>query len=211
MKKLMLFTLIAVPQFTSSIFTGKGKSILLPNKNLTAWLTCALLALVLFPAMMFAAPSDYNTHDFNKLQAFLNQPSKEVGKKNGQVLNASYNQDEPLTWTGVTWTSGEGSETRLAGIFWDNKEMLYGNLDISGCTGLVQLYCSVNNIYGLNVWGCTALQILSSYQNAVQSLDVSSLKSLSYLACGRNWLSSLDVSGLPLLDYLWSHAPRLPH
>ena len=35
-----------------------------------------LLALVLFPAMMFAAPSYYNTHDFNKLQAFLNQPSK---------------------------------------------------------------------------------------------------------------------------------------
>lgn len=40
----------------------------------------------------------YNENDFNKLQAFLNQPSADTGKTNGEQINPyplSYNPSDP--------------------------------------------------------------------------------------------------------------------
>jgi hypothetical protein len=172
------------------------------KKIFAVCLSCAFLSLVLFPSTMVAAPYSYNSHDFNKLQTFLNQTSVETGIKNGKVLNTSYNQDDPTTWTGVIWTGGAGAERRVTEIKWSGKNKLAGNLDVSECTALWQLDCGFNNLYSINVWGCTGLQVLYCHNTAISSLDVSSLKSLRNLSCCYTWLSALNVSGLSALEYL---------
>jgi hypothetical protein len=142
MKKLF-FPIVFTSSFpTGATFPGngkRGKSILVFKRIFAVWLPYTLLVLALFPSAMVAAQSGYNSHDFNKLQTFLNQNSVEPGLKNGKVLNTSYNQDDPATWTGVIWTGGAGAERRVTEIKWSGINKLAGNLDVSECTALLLL------------------------------------------------------------------------
>lgn len=42
----------------------------------------------------------YDSNDFLKVQAFLDQPSAVAGKTNGQMINSAYDSNTPTTWRG---------------------------------------------------------------------------------------------------------------
>ncbi len=166
----------------------------------------------------YDTPAGYNANDYQKLVAFLELPNG-VGK-NGDKISASYNPEDPTTWDGVVWFNG--AEKRVWGIIWSEKGLVgdldvsdcteLGNiynyfnqltsLDVSGCTSLKRLFCFDNQLISLDVSGCTALVILSCSDNQLTMLDVSNCTALEELGCSSNQLTVLDVSGLSTLTTL---------
>jgi Leucine-rich repeat (LRR) protein len=67
-------------------------------------------------------------------------------------------------------------------------------LDVSACTVLKLLSCSMNRLTTLDILKNSALEELYCYNNQIKSLDVSSNTVLTVLSCGSNQLSALDVS-----------------
>ena len=133
----------------------------------------------------------YNENDFTKLRTFLNQYSDVTGVTNGEALNSWYDENNPVTWTGVTWTDSQ--VRRIKTISWDTKS-LAGNLDLSGATSMTSLVCSNNKLTSLNVSGNTAMTILSCFSNQLTELDLSTNKKLIAVNCSFNKLSDIDVS-----------------
>ena len=72
------------------------------------------------------------------------------------------------------------------------------SLDVTGCTGLVNLFCECNSnlttITGLS--DCTALEWFGCDYCAITSLDMTFCPGISSLYCNDNQLTSLNVSGL---------------
>lgn len=154
----------------------------------------AIVAFALLPTLALAADANsdgYNDNDFSKLQSFLNQPSAIPDKTNGQALNSAYDQNNPTTWTGVSWTYG--GEKYVTFVDWDH--MLFASaLDLSGCTKLGSLYCDNNQLTSLDVSGCTELIWLSCNDNQLTSLNVTGGDNkLVNLYCQNNHLQSLDI------------------
>ena len=80
-------------------------------------------------------------------------------------------------------------------------------LDVSSCTALTRLNCSINRLTDLDVSGCTALTWLSCSTNRLTALDVSKNTALTGLSCSSNRLTALDVSkntALTSLDCRWN-------
>ena len=80
-------------------------------------------------------------------------------------------------------------------------------LDVSSCTALTRLNCSINRLTDLDVSGCTALTWLSCSTNRLTALDVSKNTALTGLSCSFNRLTALDVSkntALTSLDCRWN-------
>ena len=183
----------------------------------------ALLSVIVFCSTSqgvraYDTPAGYNEHDYQKLVAFLELPNG-VGK-NGDKISENYDPEDPATWDGVVWFNG--AEKRVWGIIWSEKGLVgdldvsdcteLGNiynyfnqltsLDVSGCTSLKRLFCSDNQLISLDVSGCTALVILSCSDNQLTMLDVSNCTALEELGCSSNQLTALDVSGLSTLTTL---------
>ncbi|MBD5397495.1 hypothetical protein HDR62_05120 [bacterium] len=76
------------------------------------------------------------------------------------------------------------------------------SLNVSGCTSLMYLDCSFNDLISLDVSGCTSLTSLHCSRNQLTSLDVSGCTSLKNLDCSSNQLTNLDVSGCTALTNL---------
>ncbi|MBQ1684966.1 MAG: leucine-rich repeat domain-containing protein [Clostridia bacterium] len=162
----------------------------------------------------YATPAGYNDHDYQKLVAFLEtEVTKTLGgqpltKTNGYWLfDLNYDPEDPSTWgtNKFTWTE-VGGEYRLSGI--DLSEPGYyqevgGELDVSGCTALMQLNCEDNYLTGLNVSGCTALEFVRAGSNRITWVDFSNCPALTALNVSNNELTSLDLSNCPSLDTLY--------
>ncbi|QNU65658.1 InlB B-repeat-containing protein [Ruminiclostridium herbifermentans] len=133
----------------------------------------------------------YNENDFTKLRTFLNQNSAVTGVTNGKAINAGYDENNPATWSGITWTDDEVK--RIKTITWDTKS-LAGNLDLSGATSMTSLVCSNNKLTSLNVSGNTAMTILSCFSNQLTDLNLSTNKKLVAVNCSFNKLTNIDVS-----------------
>lgn len=85
----------------------------------------------------------YHDTDYGKLVAFLELPNGSV--KNGNMINPTgYNPADPNTWTGVNWSPSANGK-RVASISWESKNFV-GELDLSGCTSLEELYCDSNQL-----------------------------------------------------------------
>ena len=174
-------------------------------------LTCALpssLALIK-EAGTLTVPEGYNEHDYQKCLAFL-ETEDEEGVKNGEKLSETYDPLEPSTWgvhdeieldciyTDVptaSWCEVDG-ELRLEQFRtsqWSGNGLV-GELDFSGCTSLLGLVCSGNEIGSVNVSGCDALIELVCHNSGLASLDVSGNGLLQRLYCSGNPLGSIDVS-----------------
>ena len=82
-------------------------------------------------------------------------------------------------------------------------------LDVSGCTALLRLYCSGNELSVLDVSGCTALKWLDCNNNQLLELDLSECTALERLNCSDNQISVLDLSNNTLLRYLYCHGNQL--
>ncbi len=175
------------------------------KKGLAIFLTLALILTVATP--VFATDSDsngYNDHDFTALQTFLNLPSAEAGNTNGQALNPAYSEDDPATWTGVTWSTDE--EKRVTKIDWGSigeSIGLAGSLNLSDFSALDQLDCGDNQITSLNVSGCTSLERLECYVNQLTSLQLTGCGSLTVIDCGENQITSLDITDCTALQRLY--------
>jgi len=92
------------------------------------------------------------------------------------------------------------------------------NLNVSGCTSLLSLDCSIpdynlpitNGLKTLNVRGCTALHDIQLKKTDLTALDLSGLPNLAYVVCESNdRLKSLNVSGCTALYYLACHLNSL--
>jgi len=82
---------------------------------------------------------------------------------------------------------------------------IYGDLDLTSLTELINLQCTNSSLTSLNVSGLTTLVNFSCFNNYTKdltSLDVSGCTALEYLNCSNNSLPSLDVSSCTALEYL---------
>ena len=154
-------------------------------------------------------PNGYNAHDYQKVVAFLEQTDSN-GKKNGEKINNAYQADDPSTWTyqdgsltrGVIWTDSKDDKHVLC-LDFDSKDGLYGQLDLSDCTELEEVYCLNGELDEINVSGCGALETLWCENNNLTSLDVSTNQQLWNLNCASNALTMLDVGQNPELANLF--------
>lgn len=133
----------------------------------------------------------YNLNDVICLRTFLEQKDSK-GVKNGTKINSNYNANSPATWTDVTWTTING-EKRVTKISWRDLALV-GQLDLSGCTALKELFCDDNKLTSLDVSKNSALFFLVCSVNPLKFLDVSKNTALEYLYCQFNSLTSLDLS-----------------
>ncbi len=148
----------------------------------------------------------YNENDYVKLKTFLNLNSAMPGKTNGKMINAAYDENNPITWTGVAWT--DDAVKRAKSISW-SKKLLSGELDISGAEALVLLSCDSNSLTALNVNGNIKLTTVRCNTNKLTSLDLSTNTALLYLYCYSNKLTELNVSACALLNELYCYSNLL--
>jgi hypothetical protein len=144
-------------------------------------------------------PAGHDSNDYLKLVTFLDLPSADSGKTNGQQLNAAYDPDDPATWTGVSWnsdTSKRVTDISLSG------NALAGALDVSGMGALQTLVCSNNQLSVLDVSGCDALFELNCDHNALTALNATGLQSLRQLMAESNQLNSVILTGCNTLTTL---------
>jgi|GEM_PF-3156747 len=194
---------------------------------------CFIIVFFLFSITGYAAdisPLDgYEDNDYDKLQAFLNSASLEAGKTNGEYLNPSYDSNDPVTWTGVTWNAV--TPKRVVDIDWFEKASLTGSLDVSDFTSLTNLDVSYTRVSSLNTNNCsaladlncgsclyittldvstnTALTSLECSINDISALDLTNNTLLTHLGCTANEITTLDVSNQPLLDNLYCKSNQL--
>lgn len=186
-----------------------------------------IMVLCLFPTAALAADNNsdgYDDNDFDKLQAFLDQPSAVSGKTNGQAINDAYDRNDPTTWTGVAWSSGKvfsinwwtksiAGTLDISGLTSMWKLTVNNNgltsIDVSGCTSLEELYCNENALTAINLNGCTALKIISCYDNELSVLDVSQCPALEDINCSRNQLASLDFTACTALNFVGCRGNQL--
>lgn len=142
----------------------------------------------------------YDSNDFSKVQAFLNQPSAVAGKTNGQMINSAYDSNTPTTWTGVAWSSARPYRVVSIGASgeWYNKS-LAGPLDLSGLSQMNYLLVTQNNLTSLEVSNADALETIYCFGNSLTSITLSANNSLENIYCQYNNLASLDLSGAPNL------------
>ncbi len=80
---------------------------------------------------------------------------------------------------------------------------LISEIDISGNSGLKELYCQGNSIAKLTIGNNTSLNTLYAQNNAITSLNLGGCPSLTYFHCGHNNISTLDISGNTALKELF--------
>lgn len=171
---------------------------------LLAGLLVVVTCLVLQSTCVAAIPPDYDQKDGEKLVAFLN--SKNGSTTNGKVLNPSYDENTPSTWTGVVWDTQ--SPKRVREIQWVNKGLV-GSLDVSELAALFSLQCDQNELTEIDVSDCPALASLQCEDNSLTDLTVSGCSSLKSLHCYGNKLTDLDLSGLSALETLHCYSNQL--
>jgi Leucine-rich repeat (LRR) protein/ribosomal protein L31 len=150
--------------------------------------------------------SAYNQNDVDKLKAFLNKPSQEAGKTNGQQLNAAYNPEDPATY-GVAW-SRHNVNKRVISFQWYDKK-LSGDLDLSDCELLNDVFISNNKIPSVNFRGCSSLVNLYAESNEIGSASFDKHPLLESVDISLNKLTSLAIPEAPMLSSLFATDNKL--
>ncbi len=71
---------------------------------------------------------------------------------------------------------------------------LTGNLDISGCTNLIDFNCANNSLTSLALPATDALRFLQCQNNQISVLDLSAHPGITGIFCSQNQITSLDFS-----------------
>lgn len=179
------------------------------------------LLLMSLPASMLAKPArtvpdGYNQNDYLKVRAFL-ETADENGVKNGEMLTADYDPDNPETWSFDNWgdpagfiwgvpENAENDELRLISVLCFGCALV-GTLDLDGCSALVTLSCGDSKVEAVTVHGCESLEMINVCNDehlteGITELDVSECPNLVYFDCGEANLAEVDVSHNPELAYL---------
>ena len=104
----------------------------------------------------------------------------------------------------------------LSGIYNAADSRLYGlgieSLDLSGCTALVSLDVSRNNLKALDVSDCTALENLDCSQNKLTMLDLSKNTALTSVKCVNQTAESqkINSSGNSEYKYKFDFSKLIP-
>ena len=131
----------------------------------------------------------------NEVRAFLERLYRDTDGENWR-FNANWCSDKPISeWDGVRYENGLLS-------LWLGEKYLKGQMDLSGCTALVELRCAKNSLTKIDVSGCPLLKEIDCTSNEITELNVSGCSSLDRLLCGYNQLTHLDLSTVPALTYL---------
>lgn len=191
------------------------------NKRILSIFFALLLALSVVFAVPFAreaaiaeeewtVPEGYNEHDYNTIVAFLEQ-TNENGIKNGTLLNADYDPNDPGSWgeDNNPWNPHHrfswemfNDEMRIAEIRLGMCN-LNGELVLDACSYLCHLDCGYNSLDRISVSDCNELQWLYCQSNYLTELDVSSCLKLRVLWCENNNLGMLDLSNNAELIHLY--------
>lgn len=150
--------------------------------------------------------ASYNQNDVDKLKAFLNKPSQESGKTNGQQLNAAYNPEDPATY-GVAW-SRHNVNKRVINFQWIDKK-LSGDLDLSGCELLRDVYMMGNKISSANFKGCSSLVNLYAVSNEMAVISLNKHPLLESVDISRNKIAALATPEAPVLNNLFAAENKL--
>lgn len=130
-----------------------------------------------------------------EIRAYLERLYHDTDGENWR-FNANWCSDKPISeWDGVRYENGLLS-------LWLGEKYLKGQMDLSGCTALVELRCAKNSLTKINVSGCPLLKEIDCTNNEITELNVSGCSSLDRLLCGYNQLTRLDLSSVPALTYL---------
>ena len=147
-----------------------------------------------------------NCKDNEELRSLycMNNALTTLNVDNCTALKQIYASNNSLTELSISWlyylqsvnVSNNPSMTKLD----CRHNISLTSLNMTGCTGLKELYCSYNNLTSLDVSGLTNLEVLDCCFNSIESLDVSWLTNLNDFNCSYNDLTSLDLSGLTKLQ-----------
>ena len=153
-----------------------------------------------------AAPMQYNANEVSSLKHFLEQESKDAGKKNGTYLSENYNVNDPASYPSVEWVAS-GSEFRVFRIKWNERPKLKGNADFSNFYLMDTLQLNgteteKTEVYTINTDYCYDLKELDLRYNQLESVTISRSTKLQVLNISNNKLKSLDIRGLNNLSLL---------
>lgn len=180
----------AQPVKTGYIFIGWFKDYMLIDKwDFSSDIVKSNMSL--YAGWIKEAYADYNLNDYLQIQRYLNLPSSVADISNGQCLSWLYDQSDPSTWPGITWSDGD--DKRAIIIDWESCG-LAGDLDLSGCDALVSVDCSANALQSVDISGCASIASLNCANNLITDLNTSNCGSLTSLNCGNNNLSELNIS-----------------
>lgn len=160
------------------------------KKFLGIILTLALV-IAMLPINVKSVIADYDSYEVGKLQTFLNHTSGDGIKCNGLMINDSYDQDDPSTWSGIAWTNT--TPKQVTSIQWSGRNFA-GNLDVSNFTELIDLRCDGNNITGLDISGDAKLLYLYCNSNQMTELTTAGAVNLDTVNCSGNMIEDLDFS-----------------
>ena len=169
------------------------------------------LSLPVFAVGVYDAPAGYSEHDYQKLVAILEQ-TDDSGIKNGVKISPSYDPEDPETWydamegLGAVWTD-EPVKRLNSFCYYEHyvsgQELaMYGNLDLSGCSGLEDLYVDSNRLSEVNVTDCLNLRQLVASYNSDALVWFDGCASLEQLHIAGTNMKVVDTSCLPHLKYI---------
>ena len=189
------------------------------TSKLIVFVLVAAMLLLSMPTSLLAKPTrtvpeGYNEHDYMKVVDFL-EIEDDNGVKNGTKLNPAYNPEDPETWLAVNqWGETYGfrfveidEEQRLSQVAISalaTGVVLVGQLDLEGCSELVEMYCALNELNGVIVLGCTSLQkLVASHNSELAELNVTQCPALANLTCHECCIGELDVTHNSELTHLY--------
>lgn len=135
-----------------------------------------------------------------------NQDIKEIDCRNNPIIKIDLSNCINLKEFHMGHNSGTNTDVNLNGCTSLLELIVSSNhlsrLDISGCTSMKKVECRLNDLTEINISGCSSLESLDCSYNALTSLDISDCINLNSLNCRRNELYSIDISSNPKLKIL---------
>jgi hypothetical protein len=107
------------------------------------------------------------------------------------LTNLGWDLAKPETWQGIQWTYANGEyyvkDIDISGLG------LTGDLNLSGMTQLIRVFCNDNDLTFIDVSGSELLFGIQCRNAGIDTLDISNTSALTVLACEENYLSLMDI------------------
>ena len=134
-----------------------------------------------------------NSEEVEKLTIFLNKTYNK--KTNGKRIKSSYNVSSPVTWftKGDSKSKGYGNG-RVYKIYWPSNKYLYGKLDLSNFTSLMNLDVDRNRLTSLYLENTPSLSTVVAYSNRLTKVVITNAPNLKLLSIRDNKLKSVEYS-----------------
>ncbi|MCL2074672.1 MAG: T9SS type A sorting domain-containing protein [Marinilabiliaceae bacterium] len=121
--------------------------------------------------------------------------------------------DEPWTWSSFAYWNDE-TPKQLTNFLFSSYSGLYGIPTFEGLTSLKSINCWYNDIYGLDLTNCTELTSIQCsvnllYFNQIGGLYLSSNTKLKEMDCSQNFLTKLDLTANTEMQFLNCEANHL--